>query len=142
METSEADGPWYRDGLAFACTQCGNCCSGTPGYVWVDDGEVAAIAEHLGRPAGEIRLLHCRPAKGLVSLREYPNGDCVFLDPQTRGCTIYPVRPRQCRTWPFWRSNIETPAGWQRTCEVCPGAGHGPFISVDQIEVLASEIEL
>lgn len=142
METSDADRPWYQDGLAFACTQCGNCCSGTPGYVWVDDGEVAAIAEHLGRPVGEIRLLHCRPAQGLVSLREYPNGDCVFLDPQTRGCTIYPVRPRQCRTWPFWRSNIETPASWQRTCEVCPGAGHGPLITVDQIEVLASEIEL
>ena len=23
--------PWYADGLAFTCTQCGNCCTGGPG---------------------------------------------------------------------------------------------------------------
>ncbi len=41
-------GPWYRDGLRFECTQCGACCSGEPGYVWVDDSEVAAMAEEIG----------------------------------------------------------------------------------------------
>lgn len=142
METSGANNPWYQDGLAFACTQCGNCCSGTPGYVWVDDQEIQAIADYLGRPVGEVRLLNCRPAKGLVSLREHHNGDCIFLDPQTRRCAVYPVRPRQCRTWPFWRSNIESPAAWERTCQTCPGAGQGPLVTVEQIEVLAAEIEL
>ncbi len=27
---------------------------------------------------------------------------CEFLDQTSRRCTIYPVRPRQCRTFPFW----------------------------------------
>ena len=28
---------WYSEGLRFECTQCGACCSGEPGYVWVDE---------------------------------------------------------------------------------------------------------
>ena len=40
--------PWYADGLRFACTQCGNCCTGEPGFVWVNDAEIAAIAEVRG----------------------------------------------------------------------------------------------
>ena len=26
---------WYADGLRFTCTQCGNCCTGQPGFVWI-----------------------------------------------------------------------------------------------------------
>ena len=40
--------PWYSEGLRFECTQCGACCSGEPGYVWVNDEEIAAMAEEMG----------------------------------------------------------------------------------------------
>jgi uncharacterized protein len=43
--------PWFKDGLHFTCTQCGKCCGGKPGYVWVNDEEIAAIAAFLGEPA-------------------------------------------------------------------------------------------
>ena len=59
------------------------------------------------------------------SLVEYENGDCVFFDGQSRGCTVYEDRPRQCRTWPFWESNIRNEAAWKDTCESCPGSGKG-----------------
>lgn len=133
---------WYQDGLRFECTGCGDCCTGGPGFVWVDDAEIAAIATYLDKPVGEIRLLHTRPARGGVSLTEHLNGDCTFLDPRTRRCQIYPVRPKQCRTWPFWRSNIATPEDWQRTCEVCPGSGKGQLVPLETIEARAAEIEL
>ena len=142
MQAPDPAAPWYKDGLRFACTQCGNCCTGTPGYVWVDDAEIEAIAQFLDKPIGEIRLMHTRPVRGLVSLSEFGNGECTFFDPQTRRCTIYPVRPRQCRTWPFWRSNIETPADWERTRQVCPGAGCGDLVTLEEIDVRASQIEL
>ena len=29
------------------------------------------------------------------------SGTCVFLDPRTKGCGIYDVRPTQCRNFPF-----------------------------------------
>lgn len=134
--------PWYQDGLRFECTQCGNCCTGSPGYVWVTENELRAIADYLDKPIGELRLLHTRPARGKVSLTEYANGDCVFLDPHTRGCTIYPVRPVQCRTWPFWKGNLSSPEAWERTCQTCPGAGRGHFVSLAEIEALASRSDL
>jgi len=66
------------------------------------------------------------------SLREKANGDCIFFD-RRQGCTIYPVRPRQCRTWPFWDSNIRTPDAWRQTCEICPGSGQGTLVPVEEV---------
>jgi Fe-S-cluster containining protein len=124
--------PWYRDGLRFRCTQCGKCCTGQPGYVWVDEAEIAEIASLLGEPVEQARELYTRRVMGGRSLREKVNHDCVFYD-RRRGCTIYTVRPRQCRTWPFWQSNVDTPEAWQETCEACPGAGRGELISAEEI---------
>jgi Fe-S-cluster containining protein len=133
-----AEPPWYRDGLRFECTQCGNCCSGFPGFVWITDDELAAIASFLGKSTGEVRLLHTRLYGGRLSLSEFANGDCTFFDPKTRGCSIYPARPTQCRTWPFWRSNLESPESWQRTAAGCPGIGHGDFVPLEAIESRAA----
>jgi hypothetical protein len=36
--------PWYKDGLRFTCTGCGDCCTGAPGYVWVNKEEIEALA--------------------------------------------------------------------------------------------------
>ncbi len=126
------ESPWYADGLAFECTRCGKCCTGAPGYVWVTDEELATIAKFLGQPLNEVRDLYSRRASGRRSLRERPNGDCVFWD-HRKGCTIYSVRPPQCRTWPFWESNVATPEDWEHTCQVCPGSGKGEVIPVEEI---------
>lgn len=131
MPDAPAD-PWFRDGLRFACTQCGKCCTGEPGFVWVNDDEVTALAKAVGMPRREFEAVHTRKVRGERSLREKANGDCVFWAAD-RGCTVYAVRPRQCRTWPFWESNLETPADWDRTTDVCPGSGTGDLIPVEEI---------
>src|SRR5690242_4772461 len=100
--------PWYQDGLRFRCTQCGHCCTGAPGFVWVTDDEIASIAAFLKLPVAEMTALHTRIEHRSRSLREKANGDCIFYD-KSVGCTIYEARPGQCRTWPFWESNLETP---------------------------------
>lgn len=130
--TEDAPEPWFADGLRFACTRCGQCCTGAPGVVWVSDGELTALANFLGEPEREFAALYTRRARGRRTLREKANGDCVFWD-RDRGCTVYPVRPMQCRTWPFWHSNVETPEAWERTAEVCPGTGHGELIPAEEI---------
>ncbi len=107
--------PWYKDGLQFTCTQCGDCCTGAPGVVWASEEELLEIAEYLGKPIGEIRLFHTRIVRGRVSLTEFDNGDCTFFDPKGRKCTVYRARPVQCRTWPFWNSHLESPAAWKRS---------------------------
>ncbi len=133
---------WYREGLNFTCSQCGDCCTGDPGVVWVDDDEVREIAEYLDKPIGEIRLFHTRPLRGRVSLTEYQNGDCTFFDARERKCTVYHVRPQQCRTWPFWKSNLESPQKWKEVCETCPGAGTGQFFSLEEIEERAARVDI
>jgi Fe-S-cluster containining protein len=124
--------PWYQDGLRFECTRCGNCCTGAPGFVWVTDAEVEAIAEFRGELIEEVLGLYTRLADNRRTLREKANGDCVFYDREA-GCTVYPVRPQQCRTWPFWESNVAAEADWERTKKECPGAGHGPLIPAEEI---------
>jgi Fe-S-cluster containining protein len=123
---------WYHDGLRFRCTLCGHCCTGSPGFVWVNQAEIEAIAAQRGESAEEVLGLYTWSASRGRSLREKANGDCIFYD-RRQGCTIYPVRPRQCRTWPFWESNVRTPEAWHQTCEVCPGSGQGELISAEEI---------
>lgn len=126
--------PWYHEGLKFTCTQCGDCCTGAPGFVWVNQAEIDAMAAKLGMETDEFERRFVRKVGIRRSLTEYPDGDCILLDPQTRKCSVYEARPRQCRTWPFWDSNLRTEADWQRTCEVCPGAGKGKLHSIEVIE--------
>ncbi len=124
--------PWYKNGLRFTCTQCGHCCTGDPGFVWVDDDDLAAIAKLRDETLEEVKALYTRWTARGRTLRETLGGDCVFYDRKT-GCTIYAARPPQCRTWPFWDSNVTTPDAWQHTCDVCPGSGHGELIPVEEI---------
>ncbi len=125
--------PWYREGLRFACTRCGACCTGAPGYVWVDVAEIDRLAAHRGLSRDEFARRFVRRVVNRYSLTEKPGGDCVFWE-QGQGCTVYEARPEQCRTWPFWPDNVETPVDWERTESVCPGAGRGPLHELSTIE--------
>jgi Fe-S-cluster containining protein len=130
--TPSTSEPWYKDGLAFSCTRCGACCTGEPGFVWVTEEELTELAATLGEPIDEVRGRFTRKSRGRITLREKANGDCVFFDPRN-GCTGYRARPRQCRTWPFWESNVASPETWEATTHVCPGAGNGDLIPAEEI---------
>jgi Fe-S-cluster containining protein len=135
------DSVWYKDGLRFRCTRCGHCCTGAPGFVWVTEQEIQAIADYRGETVTQTHGWYTRPVDHRRSLRERPNGDCIFWD-RVEGCTIYPVRPAQCRTWPFWESNVHTPEAWNQTRQTCPGAGQGDLISVEEITERLKVIKL
>lgn len=132
---------WYADGLRFACQVCGCCCSGAPGYVWVDGEGIAAIASHLGLPAREFRRKYVRRLWRGLSLKEKPNYDCVLLDSGGR-CVAYDVRPLQCRAWPFWPTNLVSRRVWEEAARRCPGIGKGPLYALEQIEALRAEMKI
>ncbi len=131
--------PWYKDGLRFQCTGCGDCCTGAPGYVWVNADEIAAMAAVVEMDVEAFERKYVRQIGVRKSLKERKRTyDCVFLDAETRKCTVYSARPRQCRTWPFWDSNLRSPEAWAHTCEVCPGSGKGKLYQLETIEKQAA----
>ena len=97
-----------------ACEECeGNCCIGESGYIWVSPKEIEEIAKFLGIDKNIFinRFLIKVGYKFSLKERPYKNGfACIFFDENKKRCSIYPVRPIQCRTFPFWdyfKDNIE-----------------------------------
>jgi uncharacterized protein len=125
--------PWFQGGLKFACTGCGDCCTGEPGYVWANKAEIAAMAAAVNVTVEEFERRYVRMVGIRKSLIELAGGDCVFFDNQRRACRVYEARPRQCRTWPFWPSNLASPMDWVRTAERCPGCNIGRRVPVQEI---------
>jgi hypothetical protein len=128
---------------------CGNCCSGPEGYVLIDDDEADALANRLNLPLHEFLERFARVTSLGVSLTEKlsPFGqDCVFLDrdtiPGKAVCRVYEDRPKQCRSWPFWSSVIQSRSTWDRAKRTCPGLGKGTHYSVQQIRILRDTIEM
>lgn len=126
--------PWYAEGLQFTCSGCGDCCTGAPGYVWLNNEDIRGMAAELELSVEDFEAKYVRSVGIRKSLIEYENGDCVFFDNQSRKCEVYGARPRQCRTWPFWDSNLKSPKAWAETCEICPGSGTGKLHDLEQIE--------
>ena len=135
---------WYADGLRFQCTQCGNCCTGPEGAVWFTEEEGRRMAEFLGLDEATFLRRHARRLTSGWSLKERKTAhgfDCVFLDrdsvPGKAVCSLYDARPTQCRTWPFWKENIESPEAWEasRRDTPCPGMGKGALVPVEAIRI-------
>ena len=149
--------PWYAEGQNFTSTQCGNCCTGGPGFVWISQTEIARLAEFLHLSPDAVVEQYGRRIGGNISLRESRNArgeyDCVFLKEERveragsggeatkvvhtkRSCTIYTVRPLQCRTWPFWEGNLANREMWDNSAKRCHGMNHGRRFTKPEIEAL------
>lgn len=130
--------PWYESGLRFGCTRCGNCCRnhGDYTYVYLAEADVSAIAQHLGLAPAAFLERYCREEGGWVSLR-MDEPACPFLEAGNT-CAIYPVRPKQCATWPFWKENLSR-AAWAEIAKDCPGIGKGELHPRAEVERVARE---
>ncbi|MFC1765946.1 YkgJ family cysteine cluster protein [Planctomycetota bacterium] len=134
---------WYAAGLAFECTLCGECCSGPDeGVIWVSKHEISLIAEHLGITEDALREKYLRRIATRNTIIEAPDTrDCIFLKTVDgeKVCGIYAVRPNQCRTWPFWSNNLQSPHTWNATAQDCPGINRGKNHSFEEIERLRKQ---
>ena len=111
-----------REGFPFswACRRSGNCCAIPGGFVRVDDGEAAAIAQFLGMAPAAFRSRYLQPDG--ERLKDGLGNRCVFLqDGAVAGCAIYPVRPAKCRSFPFWPELRDDPALLALVQRACPG---------------------
>lgn len=127
--------PWYKEGLHFGCTECGKCCTGSPGFVWVTDEEIKLLAQELQISIEQFIRTYIRKVGEKLSLLEHKKTyDCVFL--KNNRCTVYNARPKQCRTFPWWKDNLESPESWEEVKIRCEGARveNTPLFSFEEIE--------
>lgn len=136
-----SDSPWYATGLRFACTECGQCCTGPEGFVWVDESEIVAIADHLDLDVDTFGRRYLRRIGTKYSLLEDPiTKDCTFL--QDKRCTIYEVRPRQCAAFPWWPENVKSQRAWQQTARDCEGIqGEAPIVPLRAIQTAIDKLD-
>ena len=118
------DTPKTRPGYAFsfdaaACRTCGGaCCNGESGEIFINSREADAIASHLHLSTETFRKRYTKKLKyktSLIEVEEPGNFRCVFFEASC-GCTIYPVRPMQCRTYPFWGRFKDDPSALAKEC--------------------------
>lgn len=125
-----------EEGIRFECQRCCACCMGEPGYVWAGEGEVEEMARFLGMGIDAFSRSYLRSVAGRSSLKEVEEGRCILLGEE--GCLVYPVRPLQCRTFPFWKENLVSPEAWRSMAETCPGIGKGRWYSPGEIQAILS----
>jgi Fe-S-cluster containining protein len=129
--------------LRFECTRCGACCTGgADEHVFLAEAEARAIGRHLGLSwRAFVRRYLSRTADGERVARMTGEGRCVFLRADG-GCGVYPVRPLQCRTYPFWPELVASGSAWRREARRCEGIERGARVPLGVIRAaLAAEAE-
>ncbi len=121
---------FFDDGICFECCRCGRCCGGEPGTIYITRDEIASLAGFFHLSVAEFTKRYLYPFKDSFSIGEHRDGRCLFFD---NGCTVYPLRPGQCRTYPFWFCNLRSQERWRQVEKACPGIGTGRRYSRDEI---------
>lgn len=148
--------PWYehadetgQPGLSFSCTLCGNCCTGPEGYVLLTMNEAEALARRFNLPLDNFLSTYTHQGQHGLSLTEKitdAGRDCIFLDrqklPGKAVCGVYEDRPMQCRTWPFWNSNLASRYAWLRAKRVCPGIDQGKRYTPVEIRIERERVDI
>jgi len=130
--------------IRFKCTQCSQCCyGGKYAYVRANDDEIKAIVDYLQIDKNQFT------EKYLIKLVDHgygikmktsqtarltgKKGHCMLLNNKGK-CSVYPVRPIQCRTYPFWPEILSSEQYWNDEVTRCEGINQGEVIDVDYIE--------
>ena len=106
--------------------------------MYLTEGDIARAAEFLGMTAATFEKQFIYRTKNLRRLRIPRGGLCRFL--RADGCSIHPVKPTQCRIFPFWPELTESRRAWRRTAAWCPGIGQGELVQIETARTLAAEM--
>lgn len=127
---------WYKEGLRFQCTECGKCCTGSPGYVFLGESDIERLSRHFSLTKEVFLSRFAKKVNGRFSLIDQPGSvDCIFL--KNKKCSAYEARPTQCRTFPWWIEQIRDEDSWQKAAQFCEGINHpdAPLISSLEIQM-------
>lgn len=126
--------------LRFACQKgCVKCCD-RRGSVYLSELDLQRAAKYLGMSAAEFEARYVVRYRHVMRLRKPPKGQtqCQFLTDE--GCSIHPVKPTQCRAYPFWPSLIENQTAWKLEGMFCPGIGKGNLVQIKTAREIANDL--
>jgi Fe-S-cluster containining protein len=130
MKDTNQHSYFFDKGIRFVCRECGTCCTGDSGVISVSSEEVEDISAFLKLSRGVFIKTYLYLTINGYSIREGIGGNCLLYE---NDCRIYPVRPEQCRTYPFWIKNMRSEAKWNEVQNVCPGIGAGRLFTKKEI---------
>ena len=131
---------FFKKGIKFKCQGSSNCCvsRGSYGFVYLSKKDLIKIAKYLNVSINLFKKKYCQYSDGYLHLKEINiNGNCQFLE--NKKCSIYTARPMQCRTWPFWKENMNTKKWNNELINFCPGIGKGRLISSSMIQKIINK---
>ncbi|MFN0106002.1 MAG: YkgJ family cysteine cluster protein [Bryobacteraceae bacterium] len=127
------------DGLRFACQPgCTRCCD-KEGFVYLTEEDLNKAAAFLKLIPQEFERRYVYRTRRQRRLRKPPDSQCAFLTKE--GCGIHPVKPTQCRLFPFWPHLVASPVEWEKTAAWCPGIGQGELIQIGAARKTAEEMK-
>ena len=136
------DDTFYEHGLKFDCTRCGKCCQQS-GHLFLSALDLRRMAECLNMSDADFFQKYCEVVDlrlvKRVSLVADSSGACVFLG--KNGCELYEHRPLQCRSFPFWSTNLMDADCWQEAADTCRGINQGRLWSAEEISQCLEERE-
>jgi len=101
----------------FKCQECGDCCKGYGG-TFITEKEIETIAAYIHTDPDTFVENYCQISGGKRILAQVGDMYCIFWDGL---CTIHPVKPRMCKTWPFIESILVDTSNWYIMASLCPG---------------------
>ena len=124
---------FYKKGIRFKCQGTGRCCKSgkLDGYVYLTLEDCRQIANYLGLSTHKFIKRYAAKTKNEFHFKQLKL-DCPFL--KKNQCSIYKVRPFQCRTWPFWPENMKRDIWEQEVKKVCSGIGKGKLYTMHEID--------
>jgi len=135
---------YHTTPIRFKCTQCSQCCyGGKYAYVRASKQEIEKIITYMNMDARsfEQRYLTKLVDHGYgIRMKDYLmeqvkgiKGHCVLLNNDGK-CSVYPVRPTQCRTYPFWPEILISEDKWNNEVNRCEGINQGDVVETKHIE--------
>lgn len=127
-------------GLRFQCVPgCTKCCE-VEGWVYITERDLKRIARYLGISPAAFERKYVYRTRHRLRLRKPRGSQCHFLT--ETGCSVHPVKPTQCRLFPFWPELVADRDVWVETGKSCPGIGMGPLIQIGTAHEMADEMRV